>query len=78
MPIIVGGKLITIETDPLNPDKVTARESKDPTQRLVTLERKNDTTETINDVKLIVNGKEKVIGKKSRYLLDMLILENDK
>jgi hypothetical protein len=28
-----------------------------------------------NDPVLIVNGKEKKIGKKSQYLLDMLIIE---
>lgn len=66
MPLIIVNQQNTEnqqeETPVVQPNK--------PLRERVVAQRRNS-----NDPVLIVNGKEKKIGKKSQYLLDMMIIE---
>lgn len=80
MPIIIGGKILDINA--VNNQKEETKDVSPTEQNEFKLEtpkkisRKN--TPKIKDGNtLIVNGKQKTIGRKSQYLLDMMIIDDE-
>jgi hypothetical protein len=74
MPLIVVKKQTTNnrqeELLPVEQEKTHVESVNKPLHERAIVQRRNP-----SDPVLIVNGKEKKIGKKSQYLLDMLIIE---
>ena len=66
MPLIIANQQTSTNQQEEIPVEITNR----PLRERNSIRKRNS-----NDPVLIVNGKEKKIGKKSQYLLDMLIIE---
>jgi hypothetical protein len=73
MPLIVVKKQTTNnrqEEVPVEQEETPVEPVNRPLRERAIVQRRNP-----SDPVLVVNGKEKKIGKKSQYLLDMLIIE---
>ena len=85
MPIIIGGKVIdpsqiAQEKPPVQQQTIqravdTSNEFSTPPKRVVFEKKK--TPKITDGNTLIVNGKAKTIGRKSQYLLDMMIIDDE-
>lgn len=79
MVLKVTGKTInksdgSVEVSPSTEPKTTnSIPPKEPRKRVVPKEERKK----IEGNKLVINGKEKSIGRKSHYLLDMMILDDE-
>jgi hypothetical protein len=69
MPLIVVNQQ-TSNTANVQQEEIPVETVNRPLRERAIVQRKNP-----SDPVLIVNGKEKKIGKKSQYLLDMMIIE---
>jgi len=69
MPLIVVNQQ-TSNTANVQQEEIPVETVNKPLRERAIVQRRNP-----SDPVLIVNGKEKKIGKKSQYLLDMLIIE---
>lgn len=83
MPIIVGGKVVNL-SQPKAEEVVSAtpvqqiEEVVPPTPpKRVVFNRKADQPKIKGGNTLVVNGKAKTIGRKSQYLLDMMIIDEE-
>ena len=70
MPLIVKGQQVDQEDKIETPVIPTNEQSNKTLRERAIVQRRNP-----SDPVLVVNGKEKKIGKKSQYLLDMMIIE---
>jgi hypothetical protein len=70
MPLIVKGQQVDQEDKTETPVVQPNEQSNKPLRERAIVQRRNP-----SDPVLVVNGKEKKIGKKSQYLLDMMIIE---
>jgi hypothetical protein len=60
-----------------NENVVAAQPVRTFTDRRFTIEKKKTNGVASQDTTLVVNGKQKSIGRKSHYLLDMLTLDDE-
>lgn len=92
MAIIVGGKVfdpnkkVEVETpQPKTEKKAIEKKRTEPRGSIESntlnaryrIERKQVSGVASDEASLVVNGKQKSIGKKSKYLLDMLTLDDE-